>query len=57
MNILFVLSEEEAFKRLLVAGRRMELTDFESVRVRNEKMRRRFIEKYGVDFADVGNYD
>jgi len=57
MNILFVLSEEEAFKRLSGAGRRMELTDFESMRLRNENMRRRFFEKYGVDFADADNYD
>jgi radical S-adenosyl methionine domain-containing protein 2 len=57
VNILFVLSEEEAFKRLSGAGRKMERTDFESMRVRNENMRRRFIEKYGVDFADESNYD
>jgi len=57
VNILFVLSEEEAFKRLAGAGRKMEQTDFESVRARNENMRRRFIEKYKVDFADENNYD
>jgi len=57
LNILFVLSEEEAFKRLAGADRKMEQIDFESMRVRNENMRRRFIEKYGVDFADENNYD
>jgi len=57
INILFVLSEEEAFKRLAGADRKMEQTDFESMRTRNENMRRRFIEKYGVDFADENNYD
>lgn len=57
MNILFVLSEAEAFKRLIGAGRKMEQTDFESMRVRNENMRRRFIDKYGVDFADENNYN
>jgi len=57
VNILFVLPEEEAFKRLVGAGRRMEQTDFESVKIRNKNMRRRFMEKYGVDFADANNYD
>jgi radical S-adenosyl methionine domain-containing protein 2 len=57
VNILFVLSEAEAFKRLSGAGRKMEQTDFESMRVRNENMRRRFIDKYKVDFADENNYD
>lgn len=57
VNILFVLSEAEAFKRLSGADRKTEQTDFESVMVRNENMRRRFIEKYGVDFADENNYE
>ncbi len=57
LNILFLLSEQEAFDRLLKAGRKMEQTDFESIRKRNENMRNRFIEKFGVDFADENNYD
>jgi predicted cytidylate kinase len=56
-NILFVASEEEAFERLSKAGRKMEQTDSESVRKRNEDMRSRFIKKFGVDFADEKNYD
>jgi len=56
LNILFVLSEEEAFKRLAEADRKMEQTDFESIRVRNENMRQRFYLKFGVDFADENNY-
>jgi len=57
LNILFTLSEEEAFERLSKAGRSKEQTDFESIRKRNEDMRHRFIEKFGVDFADEKNYD
>jgi radical S-adenosyl methionine domain-containing protein 2 len=57
LNILFTLSEQEAFERLSKAGRRKEQTDFESIRKRNENMQRRFIEKFGVDFADEKNYD
>jgi predicted cytidylate kinase len=56
LNILFILSEEEAFKRLAKADRKMEQTDFESIRIRNENMRHRFIEKFRVDFADENNY-
>lgn len=57
LNILFVLSEKEAFERLSKAGRAMEQTDFKSIRKRNENMRQRFIERFGVDFADENNYD
>jgi len=57
LNILFTLSEKEAFRRLSKAGRTMEQTDFESIRKRNENMRQRFMEKFGVDFADEKNYD
>jgi cytidylate kinase len=35
----------------------MEQTDFESIKKRNENMRHRFIERFGVDFADEKNYD
>jgi len=56
-NILFVLSEQAAFERLLKAGRKMEQTDFASIRKRNEDMRQRFIEKFGADFADESNYN
>jgi cytidylate kinase len=56
-NILFVVSEQEAFERLSTSGRRMEQTDFESIRKRNEDMRNRFIERFGVDFADESNFD
>jgi predicted cytidylate kinase len=56
-NILFELSETEAFKRLSEANRKMEQTDFESIRKRNEDMRHRFIENFGVDFADRNNYN
>jgi len=56
LNILFVLSEEEAFKRLAKADRKMERTDFESIKIRNENMRQRFIEKFGADFANENNY-
>jgi predicted cytidylate kinase len=56
-NVLFTLSEEEAAKRLLQANRKMEDTDPKSVRKRNEDMRRRFIERFGVDFADEKNFN
>ena len=56
-NILFELSEAEAFERLSKANRKMEQLDLESVKKRNEDMRQRFIEKFGVDFADKNNYD
>jgi len=56
-NILFELSEAEAFERLSKANRKMEQLDFESVKKRNEDMRHRFIETFGVDFADGNNYD
>jgi predicted cytidylate kinase len=57
LNVLFTLSEEEAFKRLSKTSRKMEQTDFESIKKRNENMRHRFIERFGVDFADEKNYD
>jgi predicted cytidylate kinase len=57
LNVLFTLSEKEAFERLSKTLRNKEQTDFESIRKRNEDMRRRFIEKFGVDFADEKNYD
>jgi predicted cytidylate kinase len=56
-NILFVVSEEEAFERIAKDNRKSEKTDFESIRKRNENMRHRFIEKFGADFADKNNYD
>jgi cytidylate kinase len=56
-NILFTVSEKEAFERLSKADRGLEQTDFESVRKRNNDMRLRFIEKFGADFADENNYD
>jgi predicted cytidylate kinase len=57
LDILFILSEKEAFDRLQKANRKMEQTDFESMKKRNKDMRQRFIEKYRVDFADENNYD
>jgi len=56
-NILLVVSEQKAFERLSKANRAGEQTDLDSIRKRNADMRQRFIESYGVDFADERNYD
>lgn len=55
-NILLTVSDKAAFERLSKAERGKEKTDFESIKERNREMRGRFLERFGVDFADKNNY-
>ena len=63
-KVLLKVSEETAFHR--ISTRLGKDEDFSTglladkillLRTRNEQMRERFIEVYGVDFCDVRNYD
>lgn len=55
-NVLLKVSNETACNRIREAKRLNEEIDSFKINERNELMRKRFIEIYGVDFADENNY-
>jgi Cytidylate kinase len=56
-NVLLKVSDTVAAERIQNADRKKENTDIASIQKRNQEMRQRFIDKYGVDFTNENNYD
>jgi len=56
-NVLLKVSDTVAVERIQNADRKKENTDIASIQKRNQEMRQRFIDKYGVDFTNENNYD
>ena len=56
-NVLLKVSDKVAAERIKKANRKKESTDIESIKKRNQEMKQRFIDKYGIDFTNENNYD
>lgn len=56
-NVLLKVSDKVASERIQKANRKKENTDIESIKKRNQEMKKRFIDKYGIDFTNENNYD
>lgn len=56
-HVLLKVSDQNASERISLDNRQDELTCPESIKLRNENMRARFVEHYGVDFTNDKNYD
>lgn len=56
-HVLLKVSDEIAVARINKADRQNELIDPVNIRKRNNQMRQRFIDLYGVDFTNVKNYN
>jgi predicted cytidylate kinase len=56
-NVLLKVSDKVAAERIKKANRKKENTDIESIKKRNQEMKQRFINKYGIDFTNENNYD
>ncbi len=56
-SVLLTVSDHVAVGRIQAASRKGEDTDAATICERNEMMRARFLEKYGVDFTDPKHYD
>jgi predicted cytidylate kinase len=56
-NVLLKVLDKVAAERIQNANREKESTDIESIKKRNQEMKQRFINKYGVDFTNENNYD
>ncbi|WP_299386014.1 viperin family antiviral radical SAM protein [uncultured Lacinutrix sp.] len=56
-NVLLKTSDKKASKRISLGSRVDEVTSPEGIKLRNETMRTRFIERYNVDFTNETNYD
>jgi len=57
LRVLLTVSDPVAAARIQAASRKGENTDAATICDRNEMMRVRFLEKYGVDFTDPKHYD
>ena len=57
LKVLLTVSDKAAAVRIQGASRKGENTDGATICDRNEMMRERFLEKYGVDFTDPMHYD
>lgn len=57
LKVLLTVSDQVAAVRIQGASRKGENTDAATIGDRNEMMRARFLEKYGVDFTDPKHYD
>ena len=56
-HVFLKISDQIAFERIQNADRKEENTTAEGIRRRNEEMKNRFIDKYGIDFTDERNFD
>ncbi|WP_055446390.1 viperin family antiviral radical SAM protein [Lacinutrix mariniflava] len=56
-HVLLKVSDESASKRIRLANRSDEVTSTKAIQQRNQKMRDRFQDNYGVDFTNDKNYD
>lgn len=56
-HVLLKASNENTSKRIRLANRNNETTSEEAIKSRNQNMRDRFKENYGVDFTNEKNYD
>ncbi|QCE43320.1 viperin family antiviral radical SAM protein [Psychroserpens sp. NJDZ02] len=56
-HVLLKVSDESASKRIRLANRNDEVTSAKAIQQRNQKMRDRFQDNYGVDFTSDKNYD
>jgi radical S-adenosyl methionine domain-containing protein 2 len=55
LHVFLTVSDSEAIRRVQAAGRKNE--DALLIPQRNQQMRNRFIQQYGLDFLDRQNYD
>lgn len=55
-HVLLKVSDDEAFKRISHSGRTNEDYSLSAINIRNEIMKDRFLNSYGVDFTDESNY-
>ncbi|WP_452226470.1 viperin family antiviral radical SAM protein [Lacinutrix cladophorae] len=56
-HVLLKVSDKKASERISLGNRVDEVTSPEAIKLRNEAMRTRFIERYNVDFTNDNNYD
>lgn len=56
LHVFLTVSEEESYRRINTANRSNEKTDLSDITERNQNMRDRFLEQYGVDFTDLSHY-
>lgn len=56
-HVLLRVSDDIAIERIKQANRSDELSTSDSISNRNSTMRKRFLDKYDVDFMDENNYD
>ncbi len=57
LHVFLTVSEEEAHRRISTANRSNEKTELSFIAERNQNMRERFIDQYGVDFTHHSHYD
>jgi radical S-adenosyl methionine domain-containing protein 2 len=57
LHVFLTVSEEEAHRRISTANRSNEKTDLSDIAERNQNMRDRFLDQYGVDFTHLSHYD
>ncbi|MCL5129348.1 viperin family antiviral radical SAM protein [Algibacter sp. L4_22] len=56
-NVLLKASDQKASERISLANREDEVASPEAIKLRNESMKTRFLERYNVDFTNDNNYD
>jgi predicted cytidylate kinase len=56
-HVLLKVSDEVAVSRIQKANREKEDISIDSIKKRNQEMKQRFLDKYGIDFTNEDNYD